>query len=159
MPEGVRRVTEPRKEERGEKAAHSKCVCAWLYIFGCTGYGPRRFSFLILGLSVGRTPLLTSLFCRGVDVVARLGLYLVSNPEPAFMPILKSLFTATTIPDTLVVILLDWKKPWDWMRQLRTWVRLLGALFRSLDDDARRALDEVTQTCRFSRRQRKNERL
>ena len=33
------------------------------------------------------------------------------------------------------------------MRQLRTWVRLLGALFRSLDDDARRALDDVTQTC------------
>ncbi|KAF8429193.1 dynein light intermediate chain-domain-containing protein [Tirmania nivea] len=80
------------------------------------------------------------------DVVARLGLYLVSKPEPAFMPILKSLFTAATIPDTLIVILLDWRKPWDWMRQLRTWVRLLGALFRGLDDDARRALDDVTQT-------------
>src|SRR5437588_1109961 len=88
------------------------------------------------------------LYCHAeIDVVARLGLYLVSKPEPAFMPILKSLFTAATIPDTLIVILLDWRKPWDWMRQLRTWVRLLGVLFRSLDDDARRALDDVTQIC------------
>ena len=35
------------------------------------------------------------------------------------------------------------------MRQLRTWVRLLGNLFRSLDDDARKALDDVTQACTF----------
>ena len=93
------------------------------------------------------TWLLTIVLSCGIDVVARLGLYLVSKPEPAFMPIFKSLFTAATIPDTLIVILLDWRKPWDWMRQLRTWVRLLGALFRSLGDDARRALDDVTQTC------------
>ena len=63
------------------------------------------------------------------------------------MPILKSLFTATTIPDTLVVILLDWLKPWEWMRQLRTWVRLLSTLFNYLDDNAKRALDDVTQAC------------
>ena len=83
------------------------------------------------------------------DVVARLGVYLVSKPEPAFMPILKSLFTPDTLQDTLIVILLDWKRPWDWMRELRTWVRLLGALFRSLDDESRMTLDEVTQTCMF----------
>ncbi|KAI5796336.1 dynein light intermediate chain-domain-containing protein, partial [Peziza echinospora] len=80
------------------------------------------------------------------DVVARLGVYLVSKPEPAFMPILKSLFTPDTLQDTLIVILLDWKRPWDWMRELRTWVRLLGALFRSLDDESRMTLDEVTQS-------------
>ncbi|KAF8460317.1 dynein light intermediate chain-domain-containing protein [Kalaharituber pfeilii] len=85
------------------------------------------------------------------DVLARLGLYLVSEPEPAFMPILKPLFTAETIPNTLICILLDWKKPWDWMRQLRTWVRLLGTLFRSLDDDAKRALEDVTQALQSRR--------
>jgi len=145
MSEGIRGVTESREEERGEKATDSECICTGVHVFGCTGYGPRRFP--PPRSHPGRLGYLPTLLPWGVDVVARLGLYLISKPEPAFMPILKSLFTAVTIPDTLIVILLDWRRPWDWMRQLRTWVRLLGVLFRSLGDDARRALDDVTQAC------------
>lgn len=79
-----------------------------------------------------------------VDVLARLGVYLISEPTSSFIPLLQPLFTPATLPETLVVILLDWSKPWDWMRSIKTWVRLLRGIFTSLDDDCRRTLDEVT---------------
>ncbi|RPB05217.1 hypothetical protein L873DRAFT_1825387 [Choiromyces venosus 120613-1] len=78
------------------------------------------------------------------DVLARLGVYLISEPTPSFIPLLQPLFTPATLPETLVVVLLDWSKPWDWMRSIKTWVRLLRGIFTSLDDDCRRTLDEVT---------------
>jgi dynein light intermediate chain 1 len=43
------------------------------------------------------------------------------------------------------VILLDWSRPWEWVRQIRTWVRLLRGIFTTLDDDCRRTLDDVIQ--------------
>ena len=80
-----------------------------------------------------------------VDVLARLGIYLISEPSPAFIPLLRPLFTPISLPETLIVVLLDWARPWEWVRQLKTWVRLLRGIFTSLDDDCRRTLDDVTQ--------------
>ncbi|KAF3903516.1 hypothetical protein AA313_de0200519 [Arthrobotrys entomopaga] len=77
------------------------------------------------------------------DVLARLGLYLVSSPTPAFSPLLKPLFTPELLPDTLVVLLLDWRTPWTWLRQTRRWIRLLRNIFSQLDNDAKEALEEV----------------
>lgn len=79
------------------------------------------------------------------DVLARLGIYLISEPSPAFIPLLRPLFTPASLPETIVVILLDWSRPWSWVRQIRTWVRLLRGIFTTLDDDCRRTLDEVIQ--------------
>lgn len=79
------------------------------------------------------------------DVLARLGLYLISEPNPVFTSLLRPLFTPTSLPETLIVILLDWTRPWEWVAQLKTWVRLLRDIFTSLDDDCRRTLDDVTQ--------------
>lgn len=82
---------------------------------------------------------------RAADVLARLGIYLISEPTPAFVPLLQTLFTPETLPEMLIVILLDWARPWDWMRQVKTWVRLLRSIFTGLDDECRMTLDEVTQ--------------
>ncbi|EWC48109.1 hypothetical protein DRE_02688 [Drechslerella stenobrocha 248] len=79
------------------------------------------------------------------DVLARLGLYLVSSPTPAFSPLLKPLFTPELLPDTLVVMLLDWRTPWTWLRQTRRWIRLLRNIFSQLDHDAKEVLEEVMQ--------------
>lgn len=80
-----------------------------------------------------------------LDVLARLGLYIISEPTPAFVPLLRPLFTPQLLPETLVVILLDWAAPWDWMRQIKTWVLLLRGIFTSLDDECRMTLDDVTR--------------
>lgn len=84
------------------------------------------------------------------DVVARLSLFFLSQPDPAFLPLLRSLFTPSTLENTMIVLLLDWNKPWEWLRQLRTWVRLLRSLFETLDEDAKWALNEVTGACMCS---------
>jgi dynein light intermediate chain 1 len=42
----------------------------------------------------------------------------------------------------LLVILLDWSNPWDWIRQLRDWIRFLHTLLRSLPADTIHTLEE-----------------
>ena len=70
---------------------------------------------------------------------------MISEPTDAFLPLLRPLFTPASLPETLIVILLDWSRPWEWVRQIKTWVRMLRGIFTSLDDDCRRTLDDVTQ--------------
>ncbi|KAI9850657.1 MAG: hypothetical protein M1838_005301 [Thelocarpon superellum] len=77
------------------------------------------------------------------DTLARLSLYLLSDPSPAFTPLLRPLLTPHTIRNTLLVVLLDWAQPWAWLRQLRQWIRLLRSLLTSLDDDCKEAMEET----------------
>jgi dynein light intermediate chain 1, cytosolic len=42
----------------------------------------------------------------------------------------------------LLVILLDWADPWNWIRQLLSWIRLLHALLRSLPSETVQSLQE-----------------
>ncbi|KAK6821370.1 hypothetical protein PG990_013392 [Apiospora arundinis] len=77
------------------------------------------------------------------DVLARVSLYLLSNPSPSFTSLVKPLLTPQTIPNTLIVILLDWSQPWLWMRQLREWVCLIRKVIGSLSLDCKDAMEEV----------------
>ncbi|KAF2843716.1 dynein family protein [Patellaria atrata CBS 101060] len=76
------------------------------------------------------------------DILARLSLYLLSDPSPSFMPLLKPYLNPRSLPNTLVVILLDWGQPWSWVRQLRDWMRVLRSLMISLDDGCKEVLEE-----------------
>ncbi len=71
------------------------------------------------------------------DILARLSIYLLSEPSPAFAPLIKHLITSRMVPHTLVVILLDWAEPWLWVRQVRAWVLFLKEIVGSLDEDTR----------------------
>lgn len=77
------------------------------------------------------------------DLLARLSVYFVSEPSPAFAPLVKPVLSSRAIPETLAVILLDWAEPWRWIRQLRDWVRFLRALTSDLSDDAKEAAEET----------------
>ncbi|KAI9372581.1 dynein light intermediate chain-domain-containing protein [Aspergillus egyptiacus] len=76
------------------------------------------------------------------DTLARVSAYLLSEPSLSFAPLLKPLLTPQSIPETLVVILLDWSDPWTWIRRLREWVRLLRHVLISLDDETKLAMEE-----------------
>ncbi|ETN40850.1 uncharacterized protein HMPREF1541_05130 [Cyphellophora europaea CBS 101466] len=76
------------------------------------------------------------------DVLARLNVYMLSNPAASFAPLLKPLFTSKTVKATLITILLDWSDPFKWARQLRQWVRLLRLVIASLDDETKIAMEE-----------------
>ncbi|KAH8647420.1 dynein family protein [Tricladium varicosporioides] len=82
------------------------------------------------------------------DILARLSLYLLTDPSPSFTPLLQPLLTPETIPNTLIVILLDWSQPWFWLRQMRDWIRLLRTLLVSLDVDCKDKMEEVMNSWR-----------
>ncbi|KAI9729839.1 MAG: hypothetical protein M1834_006588 [Cirrosporium novae-zelandiae] len=86
------------------------------------------------------------------DTLARLSLYLLSEPSPAFAPLLRPLLRPKTLPDTLAVILLDWAEPWAWVRQLRSWISLLLSVTSSLDDETKEAMEEAMSEWRDRRR-------
>ena len=76
------------------------------------------------------------------DVIARLNIYMLSNASASFVPLLKPLFTAQTVKDTLITILLDWSDPLKWAKQLRQWIRLLRRVVSDLDEDTKIAMEE-----------------
>jgi dynein light intermediate chain 1 len=80
---------------------------------------------------------------RPTDTLARISLYLLSTPSPSFTPLIKPLLTPETIPNTLIVILLDWSQPHLWLRQLQEWTLMLRDILQSLDADCMEAMQEV----------------
>ncbi|KIH93738.1 dynein light intermediate chain [Sporothrix brasiliensis 5110] len=92
------------------------------------------------------------------DILARISLYLLSKPSPAFSALLQPLLTPETIPNTLIVILLDWAQPWRWLRQLREWILLLRTVLVSLSPAAKEALEEVMEQVERQRQRRRQRR-
>ncbi|KAK3937605.1 cytoplasmic dynein 1 light intermediate chain 2 [Diplogelasinospora grovesii] len=77
------------------------------------------------------------------DTLARISLYTLTSPSPSFASLLQPLLTPQSIPNTLIVILLDWSQPWKWMRQLREWILLLRTVLVSLSDECKATMEEV----------------
>lgn len=77
------------------------------------------------------------------DILARLSIYMLSNPSGAFGPLLRPLFTTATVPNTLITILLDWEDPFRWPGQLRQWVRVIREVVDGLDDDVKGVMEET----------------
>ncbi|KAL2369804.1 hypothetical protein RJ035_005453 [Blastomyces gilchristii] len=111
----------------------------------------------------GRAPPIANQFALGYtyqdvldadqeDILARVSIYLLSEPSSSFAPLLKPLLTPKTVPETLIVILLDWENPWTWVRQLREWLRLLRSVLISLDDETKVVMEEVMTEWRDHKR-------
>ncbi|KAJ5146063.1 Dynein family light intermediate chain [Penicillium bovifimosum] len=86
------------------------------------------------------------------DTLARVSAYLLSEPSPSFAPLLKPLLTPKSVPETLVVILMDWSDPWTWVRRLREWTRLLRSVLVSLDDETKLVMEETMTEWRDRKR-------
>lgn len=85
------------------------------------------------------------------DIVARLSMYTLTTPSAAYAPLLARLLTPQAIPNTAVVILLDWAKPWTFVRSLRSWIRLLNTVARELPVESKYALEENTTAWQHAR--------
>ncbi|KAH8886468.1 hypothetical protein GQ53DRAFT_658188 [Thozetella sp. PMI_491] len=77
------------------------------------------------------------------DTLARISLYTLTKPSPAFASLLQPLLTPQSIPNTLIVVLLDWSQPWKWLRQLRQWILLLRTVLVSLSNECKETMEEV----------------
>lgn len=78
-----------------------------------------------------------------LDILSRISLYTLTSPSPAFGSLLQPLLTPQSIPNTLIVVLLDWSHPWEWMRQLRHWILLLRTVLVSLSSECKETMEEV----------------
>jgi dynein light intermediate chain 1 len=77
------------------------------------------------------------------DTLARVSLYLLSQPSNEFASLIAPLLTPETIPHTAIVILLDWFRPHLWLRQLWTWIRVIEEVMDQLGADEREQFEEV----------------
>ncbi|KAF8946960.1 hypothetical protein BGZ47_010794 [Haplosporangium gracile] len=63
------------------------------------------------------------------ETVARLGIYQVAGSHKSYHALLKYCLNTKTIADTVIMIVLDWAKPWTFMETLQRWIKVLeGAL-------------------------------
>ncbi|RBR17091.1 uncharacterized protein FIESC28_06593 [Fusarium coffeatum] len=80
------------------------------------------------------------------DTLARVSLYFLSQPSTEFASLVAPLLTPETIPNTSLIILLDWSQPHLWLRQIWTWVQMIQEVLKRVDSDQRDLMQEVMAT-------------
>lgn len=63
-------------------------------------------------------------------MVARLGVYQLASTSPPYPSLLPLALSKATLLDSLVVIVLDWERPWLFMRDLRAWIAVLESVLK-----------------------------
>ncbi|KAM0241822.1 hypothetical protein ACHAPO_001516 [Fusarium lateritium] len=77
------------------------------------------------------------------DTLARVSLYFLSQPSTEFASLVAPLLTPETIPNTSLIILLDWSQPHLWLRQIWTWVLVIQEVLKKVDTDQHALMEEV----------------
>ncbi|GAA5882815.1 hypothetical protein JCM16303_002472 [Sporobolomyces ruberrimus] len=62
------------------------------------------------------------------DTLARLSIYQLPSPSPPYPALLPLALSKKTLLDSLVVIVLDWERPWSFLRELRDWIAMLETI-------------------------------
>lgn len=67
--------------------------------------------------------LITDFVPESIDTLARLSVYTVQSSNPAHLGLVPQVLPAkASLHNTLVMILLDWTKPWTFVEQLENWL-------------------------------------
>ncbi|RIA95346.1 dynein light intermediate chain-domain-containing protein [Glomus cerebriforme] len=59
------------------------------------------------------------------DTLARLGIYQLAGSHDSYQSLLRFALNSSTLPDSLVVIVLDWARPWTFIETLQRWIKFL----------------------------------
>lgn len=57
--------------------------------------------------------------------MARLGMYQLGLAAPEYLPLLKFALSSDTLADALVIIALDWTRPWKFLESFQRWIDVL----------------------------------
>lgn len=79
------------------------------------------------------------------DILARVSLYLLSQPSDKFADLVAPLLTPEAIEHTALVILLDWNQPHLWLRQICQWVRFFRSVTKKLGDEEHFKMEEIME--------------
>ncbi|KAF1810888.1 hypothetical protein P152DRAFT_460182 [Eremomyces bilateralis CBS 781.70] len=89
------------------------------------------------------------------DVLARVGCYMVSDPaDEALVPLARKVVLSKDAVDggMCVVLLLDWARPWEWLRKLRGWIRWVRILVDGADDEVKEVMEAEVRAWRERKR-------
>ncbi|KJZ75211.1 hypothetical protein HIM_05405 [Hirsutella minnesotensis 3608] len=131
-----------------------------LLVLGGTPESQREFLESLSGAATRRTfdrqktPPIANSFALGYtyydvldadqdDTLARVSLYLLSQPSTEFASLVSPLLTPDTVPNTAIVILLDWSQPHLWLRQLWTWIQVLEQVMGQVPTETRNEMEEA----------------
>ncbi|GAO14029.1 hypothetical protein UVI_02035780 [Ustilaginoidea virens] len=78
-----------------------------------------------------------------LDTLARVSLYLLSQPSNEFASLVSPLLTAQTVSHSAIVVLLDWSQPHQWLRQIWRWIRVLGEVMGRISAGCRSEMEDV----------------
>ncbi|GJJ75317.1 dynein light intermediate chain 1, cytosolic [Entomortierella parvispora] len=59
------------------------------------------------------------------ETVARLGIYQIAGSHKSYHALLKYCLNTKTVADSVVMIVLDWSRPWTFMETLERWIKVL----------------------------------
>ncbi|GBC09418.1 hypothetical protein RclHR1_08850001 [Rhizophagus clarus] len=59
------------------------------------------------------------------DTLTRLGIYQLAGSHESYHSLLRFALNYSTLPDSLVVIVLDWARPWTFIETLQRWIKFL----------------------------------
>jgi len=59
------------------------------------------------------------------DTLTRLGIYQLAGSHESYQSLLRFGLNSSTLPDSLVVIVLDWARPWTFVETLQRWIKFL----------------------------------
>ena len=57
--------------------------------------------------------------------MARLGIYQIAGSHKSYHALLKYCLNTKTAADSVVMIVLDWSRPWTFMETLERWIKVL----------------------------------
>lgn len=63
--------------------------------------------------------------CMISDALARLGIYQLPSSLPPYPALLPLALSKSTLLDSLVMIVLDWERPWLFLKELKNWIEVL----------------------------------
>lgn len=94
-----------------------------------------------------------------IETVARLGIYQVAGSHKSYHALLKYCLNTKTVADSVIMIVLDWAKPWTFMETLERWIKVLeGALQQICQEGAvatatwtkgKALMDELQEKCTY----------
>jgi dynein light intermediate chain 1 len=83
---------------------------------------------------------------RTLDTLARLSVYTVPSADSSYTALLPHFLPPrTSLPHTLVMIVLDWTRPWSFMEELQMWLQWIE---RWVMGDGSRELEVTREDCR-----------
>ncbi|GAA5807691.1 hypothetical protein MFLAVUS_001065 [Mucor flavus] len=59
------------------------------------------------------------------EAIARLGVYQLGLSAVEYMPLLKFALSTDTLSDSVVLIVLDWTRPWEFLETFQRWINVL----------------------------------